>query len=318
MGILLLSPESRDAMSIATLTAPSRPSARRRPWHLAMVTLLLASAFSFAGAALSPSIASAASLTVRQCNGVGPGANGATTGMTCRVIVVNTIKGTKTSSTTTVIRHCSLGPCPHGNGTFVTHSTSLVTSVQQCNGSDNDSAHPITCNVTITNNISGKVAGAQPVTAATVNQCVGSGKGGGGSVVCSPFPASTTGATVTQCNGSANGGGGTANCRVATRSRVSPAIAIRVNQCNGTGNPGGSIVRCRTTLTTNLLGAAAATPTTPQVSRVPSGGAQAGGGSMAGLQHVGLLALGGLLLFAAATGVLLRRRLIEGAGRSPR
>ena len=68
--------------------------------------------------------------------------------------VVNTISGTTTSSTTTVTRQCTLGPCSSPNGTFTTSSTSLVTTVRQCNGSDNDAAHPITCNVNITNNIS--------------------------------------------------------------------------------------------------------------------------------------------------------------------
>ena len=308
-------------MRTALATAPTRASTSRRPWHLALIAVLLASAFSFAVAALAPSVAQAADLTVNQCNGQGPGAMGATTGMRCSVTVVNTIKGTKTSSTTTVTRHCSLGPCTHGNGTFVTHSTDLVTSVRQCNGSDNDSAHPIICRVTITNNISGNPPGAQPLTAATVNQCVGSGKGGGGTVNCSPYPATTTGATVTQCNGSANGGGATADCSVATASRISPAIPIRVNQCNGTGNPGGSIVRCRTTLTTNVLGARSSTTSsttsttsTPgQVTRVPGGGVQAGAGSGEGLPDVGLLTLGGGLLVAAAAGVVVRRRLVHGA-----
>jgi hypothetical protein len=284
------------------------------------MALLLAGAFSFAMAALAPSAAQAASLSVRQCNGVGPSTSGATTGMRCTVTVVNTItKSGKTSSTTTVTRHCSLGPCPNGNGTFTSHSTNLVTLVNQCNGSDNDSAHPIVCLVTITNNVNAKAPGAQPVTAATVNECVGSGQGGGGTVQCSPYPASTTGATVTQCNGSANGGGATADCRVATQSRISPAIPIRVNQCNGTGNPGGSIVRCRTTLTTNVLGAARTIPSTTttaaQVSRVPGGGVQAGDGTGAGLVDVRLLTIGGSLLAAASGGVLLRRRLVQGAGR---
>jgi hypothetical protein len=285
------------------------------------MALLLAGAFSFAIAAVSPSAAQAADLRVSLCNGHGPSANGATTGMRCTVTVVNTItKSGKTSSTTTVTRKCSLGPCAHGNGTFVTHSTNLVTSIRQCNGSDNDAAHPITCIVDVTNNINAKAPGAQPVTAATVNQCVGSGKGGGGTVNCSPYPASTTGATVTQCNGSANGGGATVDCHVATRSRVSPAIPIRVNQCNGTGNPGGSKVHCRTSLTTNLLGAARTTPATTtstpaQVSRVPGGGVQAGDGTGAGLVDVRLLTIGGSLLVAAGGGVLLRRRLGQGAGR---
>ena len=300
-------------------------SARRRAGHAALISLLLAAAFSFAVATLSPSAAQAATLTIDQCNGHGAEAEGASTGLTCNVTVVNTIRGTKMSSTTTVTRQCTLGPCSSPNGTFTTRSTSLVTKVTQCNGSDNDAAHPITCNVTIRNNISADAARARPVTAATVNQCVGSAGGGGGSVNCNPFPASTTGATVTQCNGSANGGGGTIACSVGTASKVSRAIPITVNQCNGTGNPGGSTVTCRTTLTTNITAARSATATataTPrststaspaQVSRVPGGGVQAGGGSTAGVQDVGLLAVGGGLLLAATIGVLFRRRLGQGA-----
>ena len=201
---------------------------------------------------LAASPALAADITVDQCNNVGPGPGGATTGMTCDVTVVNTISSGTTSSTTTLTRQCSLDACPSGNGTFTSSSTSLVTTVNQCNGSDNDAAHPITCRITITNNISADTPGAQPVTAATVNQCVGSGGGGGGTVNCSPFPANTTNATVTQCNGSANGGGATVDCLVDSASTVAPAVAVRVNQCNGTGNPGGSTVTCRTTITTNV------------------------------------------------------------------
>jgi hypothetical protein len=215
-------------------------------------------------------------------------------------------------------------------------SPGLVTTVRQCNGSDNDAAHAITCDVNITNNISADTPQAQPVTAATVNQCVGSGAGGGGTINCTPFPATTAGATVTQCNGSANGGGATVACGVGTASTVSGAIPITVNQCNGTGNPAGSIVTCTTTLTTNITASstATATPTasptstrrsTPRstatpgkVSRVPGGGVQAGGGSAAGLQDVRLLALGGGLLLAATIGVLFRRRLAHGTARSPR
>lgn len=315
-------------MNNATSVASARGSIARPAWYFALLAVLLAGALSFAVAALSPSAAQAATLTVDQCNGHGAQAEGASTGLTCAVTVVNTIRGGKTSSTTTVSRQCSLGPCSSPNGTFTTRSTSLVTTVRQCNGSDNDAAHPITCDVTITNNISANTPGARPVTAATVNQCVGSGAGGGGTVNCNPFPASTTSATVTQCNGSANGGGATIACAVGTASRVSQAIPITVNQCNGTGNPGGSVVTCRTTLTTNITAvrAATATPTatptstaTPaQVSRVPGGGVQAGGGSTGGLRDLPLLALGATLLLASATGVLFRRRLAEGRGRLPR
>jgi hypothetical protein len=321
-------------MRSATTTALAPGSVHRRTGHAALVALLLAGLFTFAVAALSPSTARAATVTVDQCNGHGAAAEGASTGLTCSVTVVNTIKGNTTSSTTTVSRQCSLGPCSSPNGTFTSSSTDLVTTVQQCNSSDNDAAHPITCDVTITNNISADAAQARPVTAATVNQCVGSGGGGGGTVTCDPFPASTTGATVTQCNGSANGGGATVACAVGSASQISAAIPITVNQCNGTGNPGGSVVTCRTTLTTNVLAASqattsptptprprprsTATATPAQVSRVPGGGVQAGGGSAAGLQDVRLLTLGVALLLAAATGVLFRRRRTRLAARSAR
>jgi hypothetical protein len=313
--------------------------------------VLLTAVLSGAGAGLWAPAAQAADLTVDQCNNVGPGPGGATTGMTCSVTVVNTISSGTTSSTTTLTRQCSLDACPGGNGTFTSSSSSLVTLINQCNGSGNDAAHPTTCRVSVTNNISVDTAGAAPVTPATVNQCVGSGGGGGGTVSCSPFPATSSGATVTECNGSANGGGGTVDCAVDPSSTVAPAIPVRVNQCNGSANPGGSIVNCRTTITTNITSAAAAptpsatpsptgspaaapvptgspaatpiptgspaaaaansTPapgTTSQVTRIPTGGVQAGGGSTAGLAHPVVVELVGVLLLAGALTTLRRRR----------
>lgn len=302
--------------------APARGSSRRLTHSVLVLSLVvLTGAFSAMGATLSPATAHAATPNIAQCNDIGPSAEGATTAMTCTVTVTNTIsKGGATHSTTTLTRDCKLGPCPPGNGTFTTSSSSLVTNVAQCNGSDNDSAHPIVCDVTIVNNISADTPGALPLTAATVNQCVGSGQGGGGvgTTGCDPYPATTTSATITQCNGSGNGGGGGVACTVASASRVSPAIPVRVNQCNGTGNPGGTIVRCRTRITTNITAVSAGTTATPaagvagsQVTRLPTGGVQTGGGSTAGLRDTGLLALGGALLLAAllgAKGTARRRR----------
>jgi hypothetical protein len=298
-------------------------AARRARFGVASVAALvvLTGAFTIAGLTLQPSTAQAATLVVDQCNGHGPSAQGATTQMNCNVTVVNTISGTTTSSTTTVTRLCALGPCSTPNGTFTTRSTSLVTVVRQCNGSDNDSAHPINCNVTITNNISANTPRARPVTAATVNECVGSGAGGGGTVNCVPFPATTTGATVTQCNGSGNGGGGTVACSVGTASRISRAIPITVNQCNGTGNPGGSVVTCRTNLITNITAAASATPTataaaTPssQVTQVPTGAVASGDGSTSGGGNGTQGLVAGVLVFAGLGGAVVvaarrRRRL---------
>jgi hypothetical protein len=183
---------------------PAPSSASRPAWRTMLLALvMLTCTFSLAGVAM-PTTANAATMVVDQCNGHGPRAEGATTGMKCTVTVVNTISGTTTSSTTTVTRLCSLGPCSTPNGTFTTRSKSLVTMVQQCNNSDNDAAHRISCDVTVTNYISSDTPSAEPLTNAKANQCVGSGATA--KPRCDPFPAATTAATVTQCNGSANGG----------------------------------------------------------------------------------------------------------------
>jgi len=293
---------------------------------MVMALVVGISAFSITGLVL-PSSASAATKGIEQCNGLNGSPTGATTGLTCTVTVVNTIDGPKRGSTTTLTRRCTLGPCRGGNGTFTSKSTSVVTSIKQCNSSANDAAPPrVTCRVRVTNNISSNTPRAKSVSAATVNQCVGSGKGGGkfgttGPLVCDPFPASTTGATVTQCNGSVTGGGSTAVCSVASASKVSSAIPVKVNQCNGTGNKGGTLLTCSTSIINNVTTpgdtsagttdsdttdntATTDSDSTPQVSDVPSGAAEAGGGSTAGLNHVGPLMLGGGLLLAAMMSAL--------------
>ena len=184
---------------------------------MAMTLVAVLSAFSLAGLVLPASSADAAAPNIDQCNGFNGSPTGATTRLDCDVTVVNTINGATRGSQTTVTRQCENGICPGGfeDGTFVTNSTSLVTSVTQCNGSANDAAPPtVTCRVTITNNVSSDTPGAGSVTAATVNQCVGTGGNGDydgrGPLVCNPTQA-TTGATVTQCNGSVTGGGSTAD-----------------------------------------------------------------------------------------------------------
>jgi hypothetical protein len=240
----------------------SPPLQQRQPQHLirrlgwrptvAVVAALLAGIAMFG--LFTPNAAQAAVASVAQCNGqiAGPGA---TTVMNCDVTVVNTINGGLRSSVVTTSAICANSPCV--GGTSSQSFSDVVTSIAQCNGSDNDAAHPINCNVSVTNFISADTPGAQPVTAATVNQCVGSG-----SIGCTPNPASTTNATVTQCNGSGTGGGGSVICTV-PGSTISPAIPIMINQCNGTGNPGGSIVTCSAQITTNITAAAVTHTTTP-------------------------------------------------------
>jgi hypothetical protein len=293
-------------------------SIRANAWRVLLAVVVVASGFSLAGLTLSAAPALAANVTVNQCNNRNAGPPGATTGITCSVTVVNTISSTgRTSSTVTVKRQCSLTACAPGNGTFTTSSRNLVTRVTQCNGSANDAAPPlVTCTVSVTNNISAPYTRAR--SAPTVNQCVGSGTGGGHyggqprARVCDPIPASTTNATVTQCNGSATGGGSTVHCTVGRSSLVSAALQVRVNQCNGTGNAGGTLVTCQTTIRSNNIAARVTTGTTstpgastPQITAVPSGGVAAGGDSGGGPDEAVLLSLGGVLLLAASATALL-------------
>ena len=301
------------------------PDTTRRPClPVVVLALMLAtSALWFAGLA-APSVAHAATVSVDQCNNHGPSAAGATTALKCTVTVVNTISGTATSSTTTVTRLCTLGPCSAPNGTTTTSSTNLVTDVRQCNSSDNDAAHTILCSVTITNNIWRDTTGAQPLRAPTVTQCVGSGTGGSAVVGCQPGPVS--GSMVTQCNGSGNGGGGAVHCTVDQSSRVSAAIPIMINQCNGSGNVGGSALTCTASIVTNITGpavssqapttaptttptaSASGTPSPAQTTIAAAVIVPKGAGPAPGPDHSGPLMLGSGLTLVAAVGTLLYRR----------
>ncbi|WP_147359465.1 hypothetical protein, partial [Clavibacter phaseoli] len=178
--------------------------------------------------------------TASQCNSVPAGAG---VEVRCDVTVVNDIDlATQVGSstvTTTVCQGAAGAP-------LCTTSTSqrdgiIVNAVEQCNSVAAGGSNVI-CSVDITNNIVGESTN----TAATVNQCVGSGQGGGSVVNCSPI-ASTTNADVTQCNGSGNGGGSTVECTVITSSTTSSALQVPVNQCNGSA-AAGSIVRCSTVI----------------------------------------------------------------------
>lgn len=108
-----MTPDTIPARSIAALRRPTAGA-------MVMALMLLTSAFWLAGLA-APTPAHAAGVSVEQCNGHGPGATGATTALKCTVTVVNTISGTATSSTTTVTRLCTLGPCSSPNGRDYDH-----------------------------------------------------------------------------------------------------------------------------------------------------------------------------------------------------
>jgi hypothetical protein len=197
--------------------------------------LLLLGPLALAGGA---SAATTIAPTTTCGNGVG---NGGGQGLICEVTIVNQITASGGSATVTV-RECQGAAGPPV-------LTKPVTAVTQCNSSLNGGGATLRCSVKVTNNFVGLSPGA---TAATVNQCVGSG--GGVANTCDPFPATTTGATITQCNGSANGGTLVELKCTATGTKPS-AHGVTINQCNGSANGGGALVIC----SANITNAAAAT-----------------------------------------------------------
>ena len=180
-----------------------------------------------------------------QCNGVD---NVGGQAVECRYTVTNNLNGDATSSTVTVeeCHGAANDPPTMVCNTTTSSSGDLVTSIDQCNGSGNGGGGTVTCTVDVTNNIVGTVTPSP----ATVNQCNASGTGGGTepTILCNPYPANTTGANVTQCNESGNGGGGTqrVQCTVDDGSTTTSVLNVTVNQCNGSGNGGGATVTCRT------------------------------------------------------------------------
>ena len=183
-------------------------------------------------------------------------------GIICEVTIVNNI--TSSGGTATVTVHECLGSAGdptdgavgHPCTTTTTSLTTPVTSVTQCDGSVNGGGSTLRCSVVVTDNFVGVSPGA---TAATVNQCVGSGDGL--TTGCSPFPATTTSAAITQCNGSANGGTLVGMTCTATGT-MSSALPVTINQCNGSGLKGGSLVICSATMTNTAAAPATPTPTT--------------------------------------------------------
>lgn len=206
------------------------------------------------------SLTASAAPAVSQCNGTD---NVGGQAVECSYTVTNTINGDVTSSSVTLTEcHGAANDPPTMVCTSSTEtSTDLVTSIDQCNGSGNGGGGTVECSVDVINNITGTVT----PTSATVNQCNASGTGGGTAptVLCDPFPANTTSATVTQCNESGNGGGGTqrVRCTVGSSSTTTSLLTVTVNQCNGSGNGGGATVTCRTSLTDNVTALQAPEPT---------------------------------------------------------
>jgi hypothetical protein len=232
----------------------------RRPFSL-LRPGLLAFALVAGGLLATASVTGAATIapTTTCSNGVD---NTGGLGLICQVTVVNTITPSGGSSRTTVREcHGAAGDPTAACTTTVRIMSRLVTRVTQCNDSINGGGGTLRCSVKVTNNFVGVSTGRS---AATVNQCVGSGDGIANE--CDPFPANTTGATITQCNGSANGGT-LVQLKCTATGTKSTSSSVRINQCNGSANGGGALVICSTNLVNRILPAGStgggAAPTVP-------------------------------------------------------
>jgi hypothetical protein len=200
----------------------------------------------------------------------------------CTITIDNSVTAAGATSSTLTATSCLAAAGvlpPSGCTTTVNTANQLVTSVNQCNGVVDGGGSNVICSVSVVNTI----PTGQATSGVTVNQCIGSGGGGGTqpTVVCAPV-ASTTGATVTQCNGSVNGGGPSTRvqCDVTGAATAEP---VTINQCNGSSNGGGSTMTCTTTFTNNFV---AATPTTTTPTS-PTGTTGTGGGGATGAGGAG-------------------------------
>ncbi len=237
-----------------------RPLSLLRPGLIAFA-LVVGGLFATSSVATGATIAA----TTRCSNGVD---NTGGLGLICQVTVVNTITGSGGTARVTVREcHGAAGDPSAACTTRTQNLTKPVTKVTQCNDSINGGGGTLRCSVKVTNNFVGASPGA---TAATVNQCVGSG--GGITIGCDPFPATTTGAAITQCNGSANGG--TLVGLTCTATGTSPAAhRVTINQCNGSANGGGALVICSASIANHRVAGGstgAATPGAPNVTVPPT------------------------------------------------
>lgn len=187
----------------------------------------------------------------------------------CNITIANNVSSAGAPSSTITATACLAAAGvlpPFGCTTVVTTSNQLVTTVDQCNGIVVGGGSNVTCNVSVVNTVP---AGTATV-GVTVNQCIGSGTGGGTQpiLVCAPV-ASTSGATVTQCNGSGNGGGGSMRVKC-TETGGATALPLSINQCNGSANGGGSTVTCTANFTNNFLAAVPTTTTTTVPPNAPT------------------------------------------------
>jgi hypothetical protein len=238
----------------------------------------------------------AATQDFAQCNSV---YNTPGLGLNCDVTVTNNLNvatGAESSTVTTKACHGAANTKPSACTTSTKSFSALTQKVSQCNYVLDGGGASLICNVHVINNITGQAT----KTAATVDQCVGSGANGTEPTLnCDPMPASVTGATVTQCNGSANGGGAAkrVTCTVSPSTK-SDQLPVAINQCNNAANGGGSVVTCTASLVNNIRTAGSTTPLKNVLHDSKTDGFELAGSN--GVNNEGAFLGAGVLLLLAA------------------
>ena len=229
----------------------------------------------------TPQSADAATVMLEQCEGID---NVGGAGVECNVTVTNEYDTTTGVTSSIVVTTICVGPrgaTTCGTPTTVS-SRDIVNRVEQCNGSGNGGGGEVECHVNVVNNI----IGTGSTTPATINQCVESGTGGGTAPTLNCAPESTTNADITQCNQSVQGGGDTmrVNCTVLPSTTTS-LWPVTIEQCVGSANGGGGYMTCSAQITNNIVPSAPASSTPGDTTATTTPGSDttvAGGGTTPG------------------------------------
>ena len=202
------------------ISHPTHLGSRRKWFSTSIALALTAGGLAFGLLSQTSHPASAAAAPVAQCND-DTASNVGGQGIACIVTIDNYVTGTgviaATPPSTVTVTRCvgAAGPIRAGAGTCATTTTTSaepVTLVQQCNGSGNGGGGVVRCSVTVINHFSGSPTVA-PAPAA-IYQCVGS--------------------VIT-------GTGAPGTCTPANTPGVTSVTAATVGQCNGSGNGGTSV-----------------------------------------------------------------------------
>ncbi len=125
-----------------------------RNYFTLLSAFVLAVSIIFAGGTLGAVSAASAASAVSQCNGI---ANVGGEGITCTVTVTNTLNLDTGLGTSVVTVEACVGAANTALTctTTTTPSNELVTVVDQCNGSGNGGGSVVECSVSVVNNITG-------------------------------------------------------------------------------------------------------------------------------------------------------------------